>query len=599
MKKEAGRTRGWSAIFRRLRPYLWDRQPASGKAAMGFAFAATLGGKMTAVASPFFLGAAVNRLAQDADPAEQAAWMIVALVAGYGLFRTLGGALPYFRDFLFAGVAQRAERWASVDAIAHVHALSMRFHENRSTGSLSRVMERGARSVDFLMRFLVYTIVPTVIEVILGVAALSGVLSPWFGVILLVSVGGYTWFTIAYTNVRVRHRRTMNEADQSASGRAVDGILNADTVKAFTAEAFETARYDEKAEAYERAAAKTSRSLALLNMAQGAIVNAGLLATALLSAHLIMEGRMQVGDLTTALLLMIGLYQPLAILGFAYREIRQSFVDLEALFDLLDEEPEVRDAPGALALKNPEGAVAFENVSFGYDARRAVLKGVDFAVAPGRSLAVVGPTGAGKSTIARLLFRFYDVGAGRVCVDGRDVRELTQNSLRRAIGVVPQEATLFNDTIAWNIRYGRPEASEAEVREAARRAALIPFIESLPDGWDTLVGERGVKLSGGEKQRVAVARALLKDPPILILDEATSALDSATEAEIQTALDEAARGRTVIAVAHRLSTIAKFDRILVLDEGRVREEGDHDALLAAGGLYAALWRRQSETAQVR
>ncbi len=580
-------------------PYVWTRQPWSAKASLVVALVATGIGKVSLVASPFFLGEAINRLAEGRSDVEGWALAILGFVVGYAVFRTLGSMLPLLREWLFAPIQQRAERWAAVDALAHLHRLSVRFHEERRTGALSQIIERGVRSVDFLIRFLIFNIIPTSIELVIGTIVLAVQLALGFGVIAAVSVTAYIVFTVAFTNHRVKLRRRMNESDQNAKARAVDSLLNFDTVKAFTAERFEAERYDRDVAAYARAALKTNRSLATLNLGQGAIINGGLAATAILASWMIARGELEVGALTAALLVLTNLYVPMNILGFAYREIRQSFVDLEALATLLDEPPDVVDQPGAKTLRCTSGELAFENVRFGYDPRRPILQGVSFRAPAGGKIAIVGPTGAGKSTIAKLVFRFYDTHDGRIAIDGQDVRDVTQESLRRLIGIVPQETTLFNDTIGWNIRYGHPDAPFEDVRDAARRASLLDFIEKLPDGWDTMVGERGVKLSGGEKQRVAIARALLKNPPILILDEATSALDSATEAEIQAALDEAVRGRTTIAVAHRLSTIADADEILVLQDGRIVERGDHGTLLEEAGVYADMWRRQAERGRGR
>jgi ATP-binding cassette subfamily B protein len=479
----------------------------------------------------------------------------------------------------------------------HLHRLSLRFHLDRQTGGLSRVIERGTRGMTFVLDFLLFRIAPTLIEILVVAVILWVMFDFAFSAIILVSLGVYIAFTLLFTEWRLRFRRQMNETDQEANTKAVDSLLNFETVKYFGNEAHEARRYDASMQRYERAYVRSEVTLNALNFGQQSIVALGLTAVMLLAAWRAAHGQMTVGDFVLVNTYLLQLFQPLNFLGFAYREIKQGLTDMEAMFRLLGEEREVADRPDARPLQVPAGEVRFEDVRFGYRPDREILKGVSFTVPPGRTLAIVGPTGAGKSTISRLLFRFYDAGSGAVRVDGQDVREVTQDSLRQSIGVVPQDTVLFNDTIRYNIAYGRPGASDAEVEQAAKLAQVHDFVLRLPDGYDTRVGERGLKLSGGEKQRVAIARTLLKDPRILILDEATSALDTRTEQEIQAALRDAARGRTTLVIAHRLSTVVEADEIIVLQDGRIAERGNHGALIARDGLYAEMWRRQSEAVE--
>jgi ATP-binding cassette subfamily B protein len=498
---------------------------------------------------------------------------------------------------VFAKVEQRAVRRLALSAFKHLHALSLRFHLDRRTGGLARAVERGTQAVDFLLTFILFNIVPTLIE-ILVVCAILWRLYDWeFAAVTFATIALYVGFTFAVTDWRVRFRQEMNARDSEANSKSVDALLNYETVKYFANEAHEAERYDRSLQAYEKAAVKSGTSLAALNIGQGLIIAGGLVGVMLLAAQGVAEKRMSVGDFVLVNAYLIQLYMPLNFLGMVYRNIKQSLVDLEQMLTLLKVAPEIVDRPGAPPLKVTEGAVGFRQVDFRYDPRRPILEDIDFTIAPGHTLAIVGPSGAGKSTIARLLFRFYDVDGGAIAIDGQDIRGVTQDSLRRAIGVVPQDTVLFNDTIRYNIGYGCPGASRTEIEDAARFAHIHDFIIRLPDGYETVVGERGLKLSGGEKQRVAIARVILKSPEILIFDEATSALDTRTEREIQTSLAEIAAGRTTLIIAHRLSTIVDADQILVLDQGRIVERGHHRELIALGGVYAAMWARQQQAAE--
>jgi ATP-binding cassette subfamily B protein len=545
---------------------------------------------------PVAFGRAVDALAPQTGAGAIAA-VPVALVMAYGLMRLTSSALNELRDAIFVKVQGHALRRIALEVFRHLHRLSLRFHLDRQTGGLSRVIERGTRGMTFVLDFLLFNIVPTIFEILLVTAILWGMFDFSFSAVILASVGAYVTFTLLFTEWRLRFRRAMNETDQEANTKAVDSLLNFETVKYFGNEAHEARRYDASMQRYERAYVNSEVSLNGLNFGQQALIAVGLTVVMLMAAHRVAAGTMTTGDFVLVNTYMIQLFQPLNFLGFAYREIKQGLVDMEAMFRLLREEQEVSDKPGAPALRATRGEVRFEDVRFGYRPDREILKGVSFAVPPGRTLAIVGPTGAGKSTISRLLFRFYDVTAGGVTIDGQDVREVTQESLRAAIGVVPQDTVLFNDTIRYNIAYGRPDATPAEVEQAAKLAQVHDFVLRLPEGYETRVGERGLKLSGGEKQRVAIARTLLKDPRILILDEATSALDTRTEQEIQAALRDAARGRTTLVIAHRLSTVVDADEIIVLQEGRIAERGSHGQLIALDGLYAEMWRRQSEAVE--
>ena len=575
----------------RILTLLWRPELKSARPIMGVAVVLTLAAAVLEVASPMMLGDAINRVAGVSTDGTS---MMVALgwiSLAIGL-RFIAAALPQARDALFAPVSQLAQRIACVDAFGHAQNLSLGFHQTRRSGALNRIIERGASAIDYLIRFLAFNIGPTFVRLILASIALGAAYDYRLSLIAILTIAIYVVFTVIVTEWRVRQRRLMNKADTELRAVAIDTLSNFETVKAFAAERRETDRYDRAMASYNDQYVDTMRSMYFLNAGQALVMNGGLLAVLALSAYNVVDGKMQVGDLTAVMLVLLSLYQPLNILGWAWREIKQGAVDLEKLHGLLGMESEVQDAPNAVVLDKPQGRVSFRNAGFTHDARTVGVQDISFDVEPGRKIAFVGTSGAGKSTLLKLLFRFYDVQSGQVLVDGHDVRELTQESLRNALGLVPQDVVLFNDTLRANLSYGKPDATEDELNEAARRAQLLPFIQGLPDGWETRVGERGLKLSGGEKQRVGIARVILTDPAILVLDEATSALDSATEAAVQSALDEASKGRTTLMVAHRLSTVQGADEIVVLQAGRIVERGSHNALLAKGGDYAVMWQRQ-------
>ena len=549
----------------------------------------TLASKVFAVYAPVFFGDAINSM--TGPDATMAA--VLLLIGWWTGARILSANLPYLRDAMFAPVSQEAQRLIAVEAYGHAQGLSLAFHQTRRTGALNRIIDRGVAALDYLIRFLAFNIGPTLIELALAAFVLTTRYSWIAAVIAVVTVALYAVFTAVLTNWRTEQRRKLNAADTELRALAVDSLTNFETVKAFAAEARETQRYDGAMRTYNKSMVEVSRSLALLNAGQDIIMALGLTGVALITATATFNGTVQAGDMAAVVLIMSNLYRPLSILGFAFREIKQGAIDLEKLYGLMGMKAEVSDAPDAKPLLVKGGEVRFEDVSFMHDARSAGINRVSFTVPAGTKLAVVGPSGSGKSTLLKLLFRFYDTKGGHVFVDGQDVRGLQQESLREAIGLVPQDVVLFNASMKENLLYGRPDASDADLRDAAQRAQLLEFIDKLPKGWETRVGERGVKLSGGERQRVGIARAILKNPAILVLDEATSALDSATEQEVQGALDEAAKGRTTLMVAHRLSTVAGADEIIVLDEGKIVERGTHRDLLDRGGLYADLWSRQS------
>lgn len=556
----------------------------------------TLGGKVLGVVAPLLLGAAVNQLAAGQEPAVQVGAAFAGLAVGWAGIRFLSGVAPQIRDVIFTPVAQAAQRKAAADAFGHALSLSIDFHQTKRTGSLSRVIDRGARSMDFLLRALVFNLGPTFIELFIAAGVLAKAYDWRFAAAAVVTVVVYGVLTFAISDWRIAHRRALNEADAEAAGRAVDALLNYETVKAFGAEARAADDYDQALAAYAAAQVKATTSLSLLNGAQSAIMAIGLAVMAVLAGFEAQAGRLGPGDVTAAILILINLYGPLNILGFAYREIRQSFIDLEAMMDLRRQSPDVAEAADAVdppRLDGPGALVAFEAVSFRHGARSQGLEDVSFIARPGETVALVGPSGSGKTTMVRLALRMIDPQVGRVTLDGIDLRALRLAALRQAVALVPQDVALFNDTLQANIAFGRPGASPEDIEAATSAAELSDFIAGLPDGLLTRVGERGLKLSGGERQRVGIARALLADPRVLILDEATSALDSRTEAAIQATLRKARAGRTTLVVAHRLSTIADADLILVLRRGRIVERGRHEELLAAGGEYAALWRRQT------
>jgi ABC-type transport system involved in Fe-S cluster assembly fused permease/ATPase subunit len=586
---EAG-LRGELKALRQLAPYLWPRDwGLRGRVLLSLLL--LVAAKGINVYVPLLYKGAVDRL----SPGHAAAIAIpVALVVGYGLARVGAQLFAELRDAVFAKVGQRAVRRVALATFRHLHALSLRFHLDRQTGGLSRAIERGIRGTEFLLSYMLFNVVPTLIEILLVCAILWGFYRADFALATLATIGGYIAFTFAVTDWRIKFRREMNERDSEANTRAIDSLLNFETVKYFANEAHEAERFDKALRAYERAAVKSQTTLSALNIGQGMIIAAGLVTVMLLAARGVSQGRMTVGDFVLVNSYLVQLYAPLNVLGMVYRNIKQSLTDVESMFRLLGVRAEIEDRPGAPDLVVRQGEIVFDHVSFRYDPRRPILHDVSFRVPPGGTVAIVGPSGAGKSTIARLMFRFYDVEAGAIRIDGQDLREVAQASLRRAIGVVPQDTVLFNDTVRYNIAYGRPDAGDGEIEAAARHARIHDFVAGMPDGYATKVGERGLKLSGGEKQRVAIARVLLKNPQILIFDEATSALDTRTEQEIQANLDEVSAGRTTLVIAHRLSTVVKADEILVLDDGRICERGDHAALLAKGGVYAAMWARQQE-----
>ena len=579
-------------IARRLFTLIGGLRGAGVVARLWVSLALTLAAKGLAVFSPLVLADGINRLVEGETQGAYTLFLgLIGLWAGMRFFSAAG---PQIRDAIFQPISEEAQRRAGANVFAHVHSLSVRFHQSKRTGAVYRTIERGIRAVDFLLRFLAFNILPTILELFLAAGVLAWRYGIGFAVIAAGTVATYAWVTFGVTEWRLKYRREMNEKDTEAAGRAVDSLLNFETVKSFAAEARETARFDSALASYAQAAVRSNTSLAMLNVAQTFIMNFGIAAMVAAAGYLANGGRIGAGDITAVMLIMLNLYAPLNILGFAYREIKQSSIDMEKMFGLLDEQPDVADAPDARALKVTDGQVAFERVGFSHEGRDQGLDDVSFAAPAGRTTAIVGPSGAGKSTVLKLLLRFYDPAHGRVLIDGQDIKGVTQGSLRATLGLVPQDVVLFNDTIRYNIAYGRPDAPQMEIEAAAARAQLLEMIENLPDGWHTRVGERGLKLSGGEKQRVGIARVILRDPKILILDEATSSLDSRTEADVQAALAEAAKGRTTIVVAHRLSTIADADQIVVLKDGAIVERGAHAALIARDGEYAELWRRQAE-----
>jgi len=590
-----GRLKDELRALRSLAPYLWPRDSFELRARVVLAVAFLLAGKLVNIYVPWLYKQAVDALAPA--PGSSASGIVavpIALIVAYGLARVMSQGFNELRNAVFAKVSQRAVRRLALTAFRHVHALSLRFHLERRTGGLSRAIERGTAGIDFLLSFMLFNVVPTVFEILLVCGILWRLFDWTFAAVTLATIVVYIAFTFSVTDWRVRFRREMNERNTEANTKAVDGMLNFETVKYFANEEHEVRRYDAALQAYERAAVKSETTLTWLNLGQGGIMATGLVAIMSLAARGVAAAEMTVGDFVLVNAYLIQLYMPLNFLGMVYRNIKQSLTDLEQMTALLAVKPEIEDAPGAPALVVGRGALSFRRVDFRYDIRRPILSDVDFRVPPGAKIAIVGPSGAGKSTIARLLFRFYDVDAGAIEIDGRDIREVTQESLRRAIGVVPQDTVLFNDTIYYNIAYGRPGARPADIEEAARHAHIHDFVAALPDGYRTMVGERGLKLSGGEKQRVAIARVILKAPKILVFDEATSALDTKTEREIQTSLAEISADRTTLVIAHRLSTIVDADEILVLDGGHIVERGHHRELLARGGVYAAMWARQQE-----
>jgi len=582
----------WDTL-KSLAPYLWPKGEPGLRLRVVLSLVFLVAAKGSNVLVPVLYARAVDALAPASGGAALAV-IPIALVIGYGITRAMNSLFAELRDAIFTKVQARATRQIALQVFEHLHALSLRFHLDRQTGGLSRLIERGVRGITFVLDFMLFNILPTLLEILMVSVILWWMFDWSFTAVTLTTVAIYITFTLMFTDWRLQFRRRMNETDQQANTRAIDSLLNYETVKYFNNERHEARRYDASLARYEKAWSQSEVTLNGLNAGQQVIIAIGLSIIMLMAAYGVAAGRMSVGDFVLVNTYMIQMFIPLNFLGFVYREMKQGLTDMEAMFRLMREEREVADAPGAPALPAGPGALVFEDVRFAYRPDRQILKGVSFSVPAGRMLAIVGPTGAGKSTISRLLFRFYDVTGGRILVDGADIRQVTQDSLRQAIGVVPQDTVLFNDTIRYNIAYGRPDASEEEIIEAARLAQVHDFVLRLPDGYDTMVGERGLKLSGGEKQRVAIARTILKNPRILILDEATSALDTRTEQDIQAALRTVARNRTSLVIAHRLSTVVEADEILVLQDGQLAERGNHGTLIAQGGLYAEMWRRQSE-----
>jgi ATP-binding cassette, subfamily B, heavy metal transporter len=582
----------------RLWPYIWPKDRADLKLRVLSAVILMVAAKLATIAVPYAFKWATDALAGeralDRIPLPSFLSGIVALTIIYGGLRALMSFFTQGRDALFAAVSMNAVRRLAVEVFVHLHELSLRFHLERKTGGLTRVLERGRNAIETIIRTSMLTAAPTVVEFALIVVAFLISFDWRYVVVICLTIIAYMIFTTLATNWRIAIRRSMNESDTDANTKAIDSLLNYETVKYFGAERREAARYDKSMARYERLSVRTYVSLAVLNAGQAVIFTIGLVVAILMCVEGIRAGRNTIGDFALINLMMLQLYQPLSFMGMVYREIKQAIVDIELMFSILGENAEIQDAPGATALNVTRGEVRFDNVEFQYDPDRKILRGVSFDAPAGKTIAIVGPSGAGKSTISRLLFRFYEPSSGRITIDGQDIASVTQSSLRAAIGMVPQDTVLFNDTISYNIRYGRDGASDAEVAEAAAAAQIDAFIRSLPQGYDANVGERGLKLSGGEKQRVAIARTILKGPPILVLDEATSALDSFTEREIQAALERVSKGRTTLIIAHRLSTVVHADEILVLDKGVVVERGRHEELLVRGGLYAALWNRQRE-----
>ena len=588
-------TSGHLATLLNLLPYLWPKGRGELRTRVAIAGVLLVLAKLANVYVPLILREAVDALSVPST----ALVLPLGLLLAYGVARVAALGFGELRDALFVKITQNAIRQVALNAFRHLHALSLRFHLERQTGGLSRALDRGAKSIEFLLHFVMFNVLPTIFEILL-VCGILWYLFDWrFALIPLLTIAAYIAFTFKVTELRIKYRREMNKADNDANTKVIDSLLNFETVKYFGNDRHEAERYDLALKDYEGAAIRSRTSLSFLNTGQAVIIATGITSLMIMAASGVVAGTMTVGDFVMVNAYLIQVAMPLNLLGTVYREIKQSLIDLEVMFKLLQSDPEVTDLPGAAALAVTGGALTFENVTFGYDPRRPILKDVTFSVPAGKSVAIVGPSGAGKSTISRILFRFYDVTGGRVTIDGQDIREVTQESLRAAIGIVPQDTVLFNDTVYYNIAYGRTGATRDEVEAVSKLARIHDFIMTLPDGYDSLVGERGLKLSGGEKQRVAIARTMLKNPQIMLFDEATSALDSKTEQEIQQSLREVSKDRTALIIAHRLSTVVEADEILVLEAGRIVERGDHAALLAADGVYAHMWARQQKAAQAQ
>jgi ATP-binding cassette subfamily B protein len=595
-----------AATLAHLWPYIWPADRADLKMRVVWSVVLLLVAKLATLAVPFTFKWAIDALTgADTAPVQPSNWTLwliaspLIMTLSYGALRVLMAVLTQWRDGIFARVAMHAVRKLAYLTFVHMHELSLRFHLERKTGGLTRVLERGRNGIETIVRMVILQLVPTIVEVMLLMMVLLWKFDWRYVVATLITVVIYMYYTYIATEWRIGIRRKMNDSDTEANTKAIDSLLNYETVKYFSAEEREAVRYDRSMERYEQASVKAYTSLAVLNTGQAIIFTAGLTATMVMCAFGVRNGHNTVGDFVMVNAMMIQLYQPLNFMGMVYREIKQAIIDIEKMFNVLSRNPEIKDIAGAAPLTVTSGSVRFDNVQFAYEPDRPILKGLSFEVPAGKTVAIVGPSGAGKSTISRLLFRLYDVSSGRILIDGQDIRNVTQASLRASIGMVPQDTVLFNDTIRYNIRYGRWDASDQEVEEAARLAQIDGFIRLSPKGYETQVGERGLKLSGGEKQRVAIARTVLKAPPILVLDEATSALDSHTEQEIQDALERVSRNRTSLVIAHRLSTIVAADEIIVLDQGRIAERGTHGQLLATGGLYASMWNRQREAQEAR
>ena len=589
-----------------LWPYIWPGNRADLKMRVVWSVVLLLVAKLATLSVPFTFKWAIDALSgKGSAPVEPSNWILwlvaspLIMTASYGGLRVLMAVLTQWRDGIFARVAMHAVRKLAYITFVHMHELSLRFHLERKTGGLTRILERGRNGIETIVRMVILQLIPTIVEVSLLMGVLLWQFDWRYVLATLITVVAFMYFTYTATEWRIAIRRKMNDSDTEANTKAIDSLLNYETVKYFGAETREAERYDRSMERYEQASVKTYTSLAVLNTGQAVIFTLGLTATMLMCAIGIRQGHNTVGDFVLINAMMIQLYQPLNFMGMVYREIKQAIIDIEKMFAVLAQRPEIKDAPGAKPLLITAGALRFDDVRFAYEPARPILRGLSFEVPAGKTVAIVGPSGAGKSTISRLLFRLYDVSSGTISIDGQDIRSVTQESLRAAIGMVPQDTVLFNDTIRYNIRYGRWGATDAEVERAARLAQIDGFIRMSPKGYETQVGERGLKLSGGEKQRVAIARTVLKAPPILVLDEATSALDSHTEYEIQEALERVSKNRTALVIAHRLSTIVSADEIIVLDAGRITERGSHGELLARDGLYASMWNRQREAEEAR
>lgn len=604
--KGEGSTREQLATLRNLLPYLWPAGRRDLRFRVLIALVLMVGAKVTTVYVPLILRSAVDNLSPGAGASaanlvenEPLIVLPLGLLLAYGLARILGVAFAQVRDAVFSKVAQHAIRQVALQTFDHLHRLSLRFHLDRQTGGLTRAIDRGTKGIEFLLFFVLFNILPTILE-ILFVSGILWYLFDWrFAAVTIVTILLYIFLTFVITEWRIKLRRRMNDADNDANTKSVDSLLNFETVKYFGNEGHETRRFDTALKSYEKAAVDSRVSLSALNSGQAIIISIGVVAIMVMAAMGVVAGVMTLGDFVMVNAYLIQLAMPLNLLGTVYREIKQSLIDMEVMFNLLGTGAEILDRPDAQSLVPEGGEVVFRNVSFGYDARRPILRNVDFTVPAGKTVAIVGPSGAGKSTISRLLFRFYDVTDGQILIDGQDLREVTQDSLRASIGIVPQDTVLFNDTVYYNIAYGRPSATREEVEAAAKLARIHEFVRGLPDGYDSIVGERGLKLSGGEKQRVAIARTILKGPAILLFDEATSALDTKTERAIQNSLTEVSRDRTTLVIAHRLSTVVDADEIIVLEAGQIVERGQHENLLDREGHYATMWRRQQESALQR